>query len=660
MDVVQSILVGIVSSLIVALIVGVFNLFRKRINQEPDQAIAAERMFSALQKYVKKEGPSLSTALLDVKIPLEYVDMSNPLNRSNSILEIYRGDENEDIYEDMLLLGKTGSGKSTSLKELTLKLIENELKKRKNVENASFPVFLPLREWLPQKKPLKIWLTEYLTNHEHSYLGLDRRHIHYWASQRKFILLMDGLDEMSEEDSQACLNAIQKWRQETHYPPIIISCQLDRYRALEGDEQVLKTILKKVVIQKLNPSQVQDYLERRNAKDLSYLLYQDAKGQRLKEFADTPLFLDLLVQTIIGKDLKQQISEIETEDALWKKFLNRKLDERKLYNRQNARYWLKRLAKHLGNSQTFYFQPDNLPNKESQHFKKTAKSLYVISTWLIIFLFIVAACLLVAFGRFPLWQLLPIFAIIAGFYGYFLKSILTGLYMILLYVFTLTFLSFSLESSPGQTKQQRITEVLIALGFIFFPVMLLSATLFILEWTSGIPIWSVIITVWFIGGLFWYLFYRLRNFSFFQRFTDRSTVMGSWFGLRDLMIFRQVDDALSFEKLSPKLSFVLIKGMFIGIICGFIIWFIGHVIWQIDLLAAAILVGMSIWLDNGLGASIRGYILRFCFFWAGILPWNAEFLDDVVVAKLLVKQGNRYKFFHDALKNYLAKKFNVI
>jgi energy-coupling factor transporter ATP-binding protein EcfA2 len=653
LDVFLAILIGIVSNLVVALIVGVFNLLRRRTNQEPDQSIAAKRLFSALQKYEKNTGPSFSPALLSVKIPLEYVNMSNPLDKANSIVDIYQKDE--DTLEDMLLLGKTGSGKSTSLKELTLKLIENELKKGKNVENANFPIFLSLGEWSKKKKPLKVWLKGYLTNQEHSYLGLDKRHIDYWASKRKFILLMDGLDEMSEEDSHECLNAIHKWRQETHFSPVIISCQLDRYEALEGDEHSLKEIVKKVVIQKLKPSQAQDYLEQRKATELSHLLYQDEKGQHLKEIADTPLLLDLLVQTITGKDLKQQISEIETEDALWKKYVNREIDENKLYNGQGARYWLIRLAKHMGNSPTFYFQPDSLPGKESQHFNKAAKSLYKSSTWLIIFLFAVASCLLVTFGGFPLWQLLPILAIIIGFYGYLFKSILTGLYMILLYFFTLRFLSFSWESSKGKTKQQRATEVLIAFAFIFSPVILLSVIAFILEWTSGIPIWSVILAVWLIGGLFWYVFYRLRNFSFFQRFTDRSMVMVTWFALRDLMVFRQVDEPLSFEKLSPKLSGVLIKGMFIGIIGGLIICFIGYVIWQTNLLALAILVGMSLWLDRGLGASIRGYILRFWFWRTGILPWNTEFLDDV--GKLLVKQGNRYKFSHDALKNYLAKKW---
>lgn len=89
--------------------------------------------------------------MLNVKISLEYVDMSNPSNRSNSILDIYQRDEDENVLQDMLLLGKTGSGKSTSLKELTLELIEIELKKVKDIESVKFPIFLPLHEWSPKR-----------------------------------------------------------------------------------------------------------------------------------------------------------------------------------------------------------------------------------------------------------------------------------------------------------------------------------------------------------------------------------------------------------------------------------------------------------------------------------------------------------------------------
>ena len=99
--------------------------------------------------------------------------------------------------------------------------------------------------------------------------------------------------------------------------------------------------------------------------------------------------------------------------------------------------------------------------------------------------------------------------------------------------------------------------------------------------------------------------------------------------------------------------------MFIGVISGLVIGFAGKLIWQTDLSLTAILIGMSIWLDLGLGASIRSYILRFCFFWANILPLNAKFLDDAVITGLLKNEGNAYKFFFDPLlRKYLCKTAN--
>lgn len=613
--------------------------------EERRAARRAQRVRSALEKYKNKYGPSFSPASLDARIQLEYVDIANPWDRRSSIVDIYQ--KNTDKF---LLLGRVGSGKSTSMKELTLMLIESELRKQGNVENINFPVFLPLREWFAKKKPIKAWLTDYLTNREHARLGLDRQLIQYWAREGRFILLLDGLDDMSEEDSRKCLMAIHKWGQETNFSPLIISCQLDRYEALREDECFFEAGVTAVMIQKLSDSQVHDYLEQKKKPELSHFLYQDEKGQRLKRLVDTPLLLNFLVLATTGKDFKQQISEIDTEDDVFKKYINRYIDDKKLYSGHDARYWLIRLARHMGNNSTFSFQSGNLPRE------KAARSLYTNSTRFILCLSGVAACMLVMFGGFPLWQLLLLLAIIAGFYGYLWKSILTEFYMLLLYTFTLLFPSFSLESTRGKTRRQQVMEVLIALVVLFFPLILLGVLAFLLEWITGIPLWLVILVAWLLGGLFWYVFYQLRNFSLFLRLTERSLVLETWFALRDLLVFRQVDDPLPLEKLSPKLSRKLITGMLLGIAAGLMICIIGHILWQANLLAVALLVGMSIWLDRGLGASIRGYLLRFWFWWAGILPWTTAFLDDVARGKILVKQGNRYKFSHNALKEHLAKR----
>ena len=112
------------------------------------------------------------------------------------------------------------------------------------------------------------------------------------------------------------------------------------------------------------------------------------------------------------------------------------------------------------------------------------------------------------------------------------------------------------------------------------------------------------------------------------------------------MIVRLVEPLLP-EKLSPRTPTPpgLIKGMSIGIACGLIILLSGYFIWQTNLILAAILIGISVWLDMGLGASIRGSILRFWFRWFKILPWNSGFLDDAVTMRLLEEKGGGYKFF---------------
>ena len=607
---------------------------------------AAQRVRSALEKYKNKYGPSFSPAVLDARIQLEYVDIANPSDKRSSIVDIYQ--KNSSVF--LFLLGGVGSGKSTSMRELTLRLIESELLKQEGVENINFPIFLPLREWFDKKKPIKVWLAEYLTNREHIHLGLSRQLIQYWAREGKFILLLDGLDDMSEEDSCKCLMAIYKWQRETNSSPLIISCQIDRYEALREDKSFFKAGATAVVIQKLNDSQKYDYLKQKEKPELSYFLYQNEKGKRLKGLIDSPLLLNFLVQATTGKDFEQQISEIDTEDGVYKKYINRYIDDNRLYNGQDARSWLSSLARHMGDNSTFSFQSGNLPKE------RAARNLYTISTWLILCLCGVAIYILVTSGGFPLWQLFLWLAIIAGFYGYLWKSILTQFYMLLLYNFTLLFPDFSLASSRRKTKRQQVMEFLIALIILFFPLILLVGLSFLLEGITGIPLWLVILLAWLLGGLFWYTFYQLRDLPLFLRLTERSLILETWFALRDLLVFRQVDDPFPLEKPSPKLSRDLIIGMFLGIIVGLMIWIMGRIFGQVNLRAVALLIGLSIWLDRGLGASIRGYLLRFWFWRAKILPWTTKFLDDVARGKILVRQGNRYKFAHNALKEHLAKR----
>lgn len=628
-----------------SLIIYVLNSLWKKIIQKNDPpSTKAKMLFRSLRTYNRRK--RLSFDSLNPKIPINFlvyenVEKSLPVETSLPVTDIYENGEN------MLLLGKAGSGKSRLLEELTLKLIEDELKKGEKAEDIRLPVFLPLQQWAEKKKPFKVWLAQYLKQELND--REVKRFISSWMQEGKFILLMDGLDEMSVEDSQKCLDTIRKLRHVASSLTIILSCEIDRYEVLERGRHFLEMGEKKVVVEKLKPAQVLDYLTQKNESDLIHFLFHEKEGEQLRKIIDSPRLLELLVNCYTSKDLqylKQHLSDINSEASFWSEYV-KLCSGVKRYSGQSVKHWLIKLERYMGSSPVFSFQLDNLPRKQ--------KILYLSSTWLFLLVVTALPVLFVVLGGLPFWQLLFAPTIIAGFYGYLFKAILTGLYMAVFYILTILFLPLSLASSKGRTRWQKWLEVLRALARIFLPVILLSAVLVIWVWISGIHIWLALVTVWFIGWVLWYISYQLRIFSPFQK--SANPVMASWLALRDLMIARQIEGFLSIEKLSPK-PFPLraqVPSMLIGIISGSVIWCAGMLIWQVNLLPAAIYVGTSIWLDCRLGTSIRGLLLRFCFCQAGILPREAEFLD-AMTPDLLIKHENIYKFTNGgALRNYFRQ-----
>src|SRR5205085_2579050 len=164
------------------------------------------------------------------------------------------------------------------------------------------------------------------------------------------------------------------------------------------------------------------------------------------------------------------------------------------------------------------FRPDNLPGR-------TAKSLYVSSTWLFIFLLGGAAWLLAALGKFPLWQLLPMIALIAGLYGYLLKFIATGLAMPVLYILTLIIPFFFPIANNEKTRLQRLWELLTTEVVILLPFILLIAIVVIWSRAIGVPIWLGILLVCLLEGLFWYTLYRLKIFQRLPKFPE---LLSTW------------------------------------------------------------------------------------------------------------------------------------
>ena len=103
----------------------------------------------------------------------------------------------------LLILGAPGSGKTTMLLELARQLIERA---RQDISEP-IPVVLNLASWAG-KSPLAEWIEQELNN---TY-SIPKKNARDWSKGNKLLLLLDGLDEVSNAERTKCVEAINQFR----------------------------------------------------------------------------------------------------------------------------------------------------------------------------------------------------------------------------------------------------------------------------------------------------------------------------------------------------------------------------------------------------------------------------------------------------------------
>lgn len=198
------------------------------------------------------------------------------------ILEVF-----SEFQGALLILGDPGSGKTTTLLELTRDLIALAIED----DSKPIPVVFNLSSWALERKPLAEWL-------------VDELHLRYqvppkigkaWVDKDYALtLLLDGLDEVAEAYQDACVEAINTFRSEHEVKQVVCS------RIADYDK--LKTKLRlegAVVIQALTDPQIEDYLKgfKRETAAIRELVKSDVD---FRELMKTPLFLSIALLAYQG------------------------------------------------------------------------------------------------------------------------------------------------------------------------------------------------------------------------------------------------------------------------------------------------------------------------------------------------------------------------
>jgi len=124
----------------------------------------------------------------------------------------------------LLILGAPGAGKTT----LLLTLAQDLLIRAAQDPEHPIPVVFPLSSWAAQQRPLAEWLVEALHEQYQVYPETGR----VWVETDQILPLLDGLDEVAPERRDACVEAINTFRQDHGLLPLVVCSRIADYEAL--------------------------------------------------------------------------------------------------------------------------------------------------------------------------------------------------------------------------------------------------------------------------------------------------------------------------------------------------------------------------------------------------------------------------------------------
>jgi hypothetical protein len=296
--------------------------------------------------------------------------LSRQLPRGTKIVNVF-----DEMYGAFLILGEPGSGKTTML----LELARDTVARAEADPTQRIPVVLNLSTWAGKRCPIEEWLVdEFGTKY-----NIPKRVSYQWIENDDLVLLFDGLDEVKVEHREACVKAINDFRQEHGLMPLVVCSRI-------GDYETLTTRLKlngAVLLQPLTLQQIEEYLDIAGT-ELVAVRQALQYDTTFRELARSPLMLSVMTLAYRGLSFDGPApSEAipKRRKRLFDVYVERMFEHRRRnghYTQDRTIHWLEWLAQRIReHDQTIFYiermQPEWISEDSQQELYKVIVGLSI-------------------------------------------------------------------------------------------------------------------------------------------------------------------------------------------------------------------------------------------------------------------------------------------
>lgn len=227
---------------------------------------------------------------------------ARPLQSGTPISKVF-----EDMNSELLILGAPGAGKTT----LLLALAEQLIAHARADETSLLPVVFQLSTWSGQAPSLAVWMVDELNTRYSVARSISER----WIQEDVILPLLDGLDELREQDRAMCVTAINAFRRE-HSVPLAVCSRVEEYKTLTVRLQLHGAVL----IQPLTPKRINDHLARQG-EQLASLGDAVRHDNILSALATSPLLLNIMALTYRNTVPPQSADRETLRQQIWEDYV---------------------------------------------------------------------------------------------------------------------------------------------------------------------------------------------------------------------------------------------------------------------------------------------------------------------------------------------------